>query len=353
MELLKEGVYDPGIFKAMIVVGGPGSGKSNLINNIGIKALGLKHVVSDHFFELLLKKNNKSFDLSKAGDYSGERERAQVLTNKKEQLYVDGRLGIVYESTLSSVEKAMGKIKVFRQSGYEVKLVYVSIDKKTAMERNKKRRRNVPAEIVLKRHADIDKNMEFLTKTFKKEDTHLVRSGTSEFADDIKNLYKELRTWITRPPKTAKAKAWIAEKTNRSVVESNHLLNRHRHMQNNNQQFVKEYVEARGGIEELSEDEKSVLVEMAGGKYEFKKSDGSGVVGGDLVVFKAGKKIGEIVHVPRFGGWYGVSNFPAGHVPKSPDANSVVKNKNKVVYFKTRELAAKGMEDWYRKIIGS
>ena len=45
-EYLQEGVYDPGIFKAYFLVGGPGSGKSFVTSN-AFAGLGLKLVNSD------------------------------------------------------------------------------------------------------------------------------------------------------------------------------------------------------------------------------------------------------------------------------------------------------------------
>ena len=50
-DLLREGVYDPGIFKAVFFMGGPGSGKSTVVDGLGLKALGLKLVNTDKSFE--------------------------------------------------------------------------------------------------------------------------------------------------------------------------------------------------------------------------------------------------------------------------------------------------------------
>ena len=57
---LDEGVNDPGIFKAVVLAGGPGSGKSYVAKKLGLKTLGLLVVNSDSFFELLMKKKGLS-----------------------------------------------------------------------------------------------------------------------------------------------------------------------------------------------------------------------------------------------------------------------------------------------------
>ena len=51
---LQEGVYDPNIFKAFFLAGGPGSGKSYVVAR-GAGGLGLRVVDSDEKFEKLLK----------------------------------------------------------------------------------------------------------------------------------------------------------------------------------------------------------------------------------------------------------------------------------------------------------
>ena len=51
---LQEGVYDPNIFKAFFLAGGPGSGKSFVVRKT-TGGLGLKVVNSDTAFEKLLK----------------------------------------------------------------------------------------------------------------------------------------------------------------------------------------------------------------------------------------------------------------------------------------------------------
>ena len=62
-DLITEGVYDPGVFKAVFLSGGPGSGKSTVVKELGLQALGLKIVNTDKAFENGLKKAGLSLDL--------------------------------------------------------------------------------------------------------------------------------------------------------------------------------------------------------------------------------------------------------------------------------------------------
>ena len=53
-QFIKEGVYDPNIFKAIFLEGGPGSGKS-FVAGKAMCGLGLKIINSDDAFEKYLK----------------------------------------------------------------------------------------------------------------------------------------------------------------------------------------------------------------------------------------------------------------------------------------------------------
>ena len=100
---LQEGVYDPNIFKAFFLAGGPGSGKSFVVRKT-TGGLGLKVVNSDNAFEKLLK--DADFDLD-FRDMSPEkslerdviRKRAKEVTSKMQKNFVAGRLGMIIDGT--------------------------------------------------------------------------------------------------------------------------------------------------------------------------------------------------------------------------------------------------------------
>ena len=59
---LSEGLYDPGIFKAFFLAGGPGSGKT-FVTSSAFAGSGMKVVNSDAAFERNLKKANLSLNM--------------------------------------------------------------------------------------------------------------------------------------------------------------------------------------------------------------------------------------------------------------------------------------------------
>ena len=64
-QVLDEGLYDPGIFKAFFMAGGPASGKSFIASNV-FTGTGLKFVNSDVIFEKGLRTARLNFDMPKS-----------------------------------------------------------------------------------------------------------------------------------------------------------------------------------------------------------------------------------------------------------------------------------------------
>ena len=98
--LITEGVYDPGIFKAYFLAGGPGSGKTFVTAN-AFAGTGLKLVNSDAVFERYLKQAGLSMKMpeSEAEIRDEIRARAKAKTSGKLDLYIKGRLGLVIDGT--------------------------------------------------------------------------------------------------------------------------------------------------------------------------------------------------------------------------------------------------------------
>ena len=81
-------------------------------------------------------------------------------------------------------------------------------------------------------------------------------------------------------------------------------------MQNNQYQFIKEYIESRGGVDELSEDEKKALAEMVAEAVAIKRADGKVSA---RHVSMAG---GDIWSLEKPGPWGDVGQLRQEHVSK-------------------------------------
>ena len=210
-DLVKEGVYDPGIFKAVFLMGGPGSGKSTVVNKLGLKALGLKMVNTDQAFENGFKKAGLSLDL-RGADFDKVdpiRARAKKITGKNMDNYIAGRLGMIFDTTAANKSKIISYKKLLDKLGYEYKMVFVMTSLENAQKRNDMRARKLPPEIV---KSDWDKAMAAANE-YKKlfgRDFYEIKNDDTVQALDKKAgaLYSKLMTWTTSYPKNKLALKW-------------------------------------------------------------------------------------------------------------------------------------------------
>ena len=103
-DFLTEGVYDKHIFKAFFLAGGPGSGKSWVAART-LRVTGMKVINTDDGFERYAKQ--VGLDLKKMAVFTADqtklkdklRARAKRGTKTQLQHAIDGRLGLILDST--------------------------------------------------------------------------------------------------------------------------------------------------------------------------------------------------------------------------------------------------------------
>ena len=157
---LNEGLYDPNIFKAFFLAGGPGSGKT-FVTRSAFGGTGLRMINSDTGFENALKKNNLSLkmpeDEAEARDIV--RARAKATTGNIMDLSIKGRLGMVVDGTGRDYDKIKDQTAMLRQLGYDCYMIFVNTSLDVALERNKKRERTVPEYITKKSWEGVQSNI--------------------------------------------------------------------------------------------------------------------------------------------------------------------------------------------------
>ena len=148
--ILDEGVNDPGIFKAIILAGGPGSGKTHVAKKLGLGSMGLIVVNSDLFFMHLMKR--KGLSLKMPANEFDAREVARLAakghTDKRLKSLVDARMGVIVDSTSGDQAKTTRIINMLKKSGYDVKVVFIETTLEVALARNDKRARKLPVAVV-------------------------------------------------------------------------------------------------------------------------------------------------------------------------------------------------------------
>ena len=180
-EYLQEGVYDPGIFKAYFLAGGPGSGKSFVTSN-AFAGLGLKLVNSDDILTRYLNKEGLSLKMpEKEKEKRDEvRQKAKITTQDRLDLYLEGRLGLIMDGTARDYIKISTQQRLFRFLGYQTIMMFINTSLDVALERNANRQRSVPENIVKTNWNTVQSNMGKFQKLFQPANFYVIDNSSSE-----------------------------------------------------------------------------------------------------------------------------------------------------------------------------
>ena len=217
--IIQEGLYDPGIFKAFFLAGGPGSGKTFVTKKI-TGGLGLKNVNSDTAFEVALKKAGLSLDMPASQEKERDeiRARSKRLTAKRLDLYIMGRLGLVIDSTARDVNKIETGLSALKRLGYDCYMIFVNTSLDVALARNAKRDRKVPRDITIKSHKQIQANMGYLQRIFGMKNFIVI--DNNKFNDDIlEKSYKMVRKIVKKPIQNYTAKMWLKKELEKRQIK--------------------------------------------------------------------------------------------------------------------------------------
>ena len=217
--IIQEGLYDPGIFKAFFLAGGPGSCKSYVTSRI-TPGLGLKNVNSDTAFENALKKAGLSLDMPASQEKERDeiRARSKRLTAKRLDLYIMGRLGLVIDSTARDTKKIEIGLSALKRLGYDCYMIFVNTSLDVALARNAKRDRKVPRDITIKSHKQIQANMGYLQRIFGMKNFIVI--DNNKFNDDIlEKSYKMVRKIVKKPIQNYTAKMWLKKELEKRQIK--------------------------------------------------------------------------------------------------------------------------------------
>jgi predicted kinase len=212
--ITSEGVDDPIIFKAVFMAGGPGSGKSYIVKQIGFQGMGFKILNSDDVYEVMLKRAGLKLDPEDIYSPKGQeiRGRAKDITHTKEKLWVDGRIGVVIDGTGKDYSK-ISKTEVWLKTlGYETMMVLVNTDLKTAQARNMARARKLPPQEVEAMWNGVQSNIGKFQSLFGGENFIVVDNSEAQGEKSGKfasGLYGKINSWATKIPKNRIAQDWI------------------------------------------------------------------------------------------------------------------------------------------------
>jgi len=207
--IIREGLYDPGIFKAFFLAGGPGSGKT-YVNQRITPGLGLKNVNSDTAFENALKAASLSLDMPPEEQEQRDKIRAKSkkLTAKALSMYINGRLGLVIDSTARDYLKIETAKAALTRFGYDTYCIFVNTSLDVAMARNAMRPRKVPIDIVKSNHAEVQQNIGKLQRLFGMKNFIVIDNNK---ANDkiLEKSYKMIKKLVKQKVTNYTAKSWM------------------------------------------------------------------------------------------------------------------------------------------------
>ncbi len=215
---VEEGLNDPYIFKAVFMAGGPGSGKSFVARNLFGQFGGMKMLNSDTAFEILMSKANLSWKMPDDEAEPRDRVRASAknITAKQDELYQNGRLGMVIDGTGREYDKIAKMNTRLLSLGYDTAMVFVNTDIETALARNEKRDRTVPVDIATNSWKSVQQNIGRFQQTFGSNTFIIDNSDGSDVRKRIDQVSKTMRRFLTTPPTKQVAKQWIADQQSNS-----------------------------------------------------------------------------------------------------------------------------------------
>ena len=229
IEMITEGVDDPGILKCIFLAGGPGSGKSFTAKEIfgvgksdiaSVSAGGLKVISSDTAFEQALKKNginpkdlanieknDPNFWAYIAGETGDSiRNKAKAITQKQQAFYEAGRLGMIIDGTGDEVLKIRNEMDKAEKLGYDCYMVFVNTSLEVAIKRNAERSRSLPESLVREIWSKCQENMGKFQGMF---GNNFIIVDNTEYHPISKSVQKQVDAFLRKPIQNPIGKKWI------------------------------------------------------------------------------------------------------------------------------------------------
>lgn len=210
---LQEGLYDPNIFKAFFLAGGPGSGKS-FVAKKSTGGTGLKSINSDDAFEHLLTKAGLSLKMPPGETEPRDvvRDRSKEITTSIQKNYLEGRLGLIIDGTGKDADKILGQKAKLEELGYDTYMIFVNTSLDVALKRNAERPRSVSEAIVVKSWKDVQANIGKFSNIFR-QGFIVVDNNDAADPDDkeiFKEVFKRVKGLLRKKVQNSRAKNWQA-----------------------------------------------------------------------------------------------------------------------------------------------
>lgn len=220
VQLLKEVQLKP---KAIFMAGPAGSGKTTILNQLGLQ--GFKIINVDDVYEELLKTELGKEDftsmspeeLSTAAKLMG---KARAVTKEKETQALTNLENIIIDGTGAASRPLLKKKEDLEVMGYDTFMILLYVSPMTSLKRNAQRGRSLPTSAVLKSWEGVVKNIDVYRQAF--GNNIVVLNNDPEGADptfDVQSIIKSFPqpTGREKSPEEAEKSKADKEKTNQEI----------------------------------------------------------------------------------------------------------------------------------------
>lgn len=203
---LHEGPQDPHTFKAVFMAGAPGSGKTTVARQL-FGGTGLRPLNVDRFWQLYNS-------VQRQGDYKTFWSKVQL----QDQLYRDGRLGLIIDSTAKNPTRLRDLKGSLEDLGYETGMVFVNTNLETAMSRARQRQfepgpdqgREVDQEYIQQTWQSVQSALGTYQSVFAPR-FWIVDNSDGVRPRSLERAQRETRAWLNAPPSNPLAQAWLKQ----------------------------------------------------------------------------------------------------------------------------------------------
>lgn len=194
-DFIKESINDKIKFKALFLCGIANAGKSTVIKHIS--DIPFLNINMDDYIEKFTKKSGIDMDFRpEASDLKQKEEirfKSRDLAVDRMVNSINSMLSVVIDGTGRSLDLTIKQKEIYEEWGYDTAMVYVKIDLKTALERNSKRERKLPTNIITNMHYPVEQNSKEYSRIF---DNFLEYNSLT---DDINQVIKKIRNFFYSP----------------------------------------------------------------------------------------------------------------------------------------------------------
>ena len=206
------------LYKAVFLMGGPGSGKTFFKNKM---LYSFKSINPDNAREFLTKKAGIPGDQKKQTPEQREAHgkimaKGTSIAAKQHKLFTSKGYPIALDTTGKDVGFIRERKETLESKGYETKMIFVKTPLKVAQERNLKRDRKMLPKDVKEYHDKVNANIDAFKDMFGND---FIEADNSGDKNDWSGVWKKIASWIVKPNAASrKAQTNEAEKILSSII---------------------------------------------------------------------------------------------------------------------------------------